>query len=52
MFWSFRLMVGLGFFFIALFGIGFYLAARRRIAAEPSVPEDRPLDAAAAVAGG
>ena len=32
MFWSFRVMVGLGFFFIALFGVGFYLAARRRIA--------------------
>jgi cytochrome d ubiquinol oxidase subunit I len=32
MFWSFRLMVGLGFFFIGLFAIGFYLAARRRIA--------------------
>jgi cytochrome d ubiquinol oxidase subunit I len=32
MFWTFRVMVGLGFFFIALFGIGFVLAARRRIA--------------------
>jgi cytochrome d ubiquinol oxidase subunit I len=32
MFWSFRLMVGLGFFFIALFGVGFYVAARRRVA--------------------
>jgi len=32
MFWSFRLMVGLGFFFIALFSVGFLLAARRRIA--------------------
>ncbi len=32
MFWSFRLMVALGFFFIALFTIGFYLAARRRVA--------------------
>ncbi|MGA2398224.1 MAG: cytochrome ubiquinol oxidase subunit I [Steroidobacteraceae bacterium] len=31
-FWSFRVMVGLGFFFIALFSIGFYLAAHRRIA--------------------
>jgi cytochrome bd ubiquinol oxidase subunit I len=31
MFWSFRVMVGLGFFFIALFAVGFYLAARRRI---------------------
>ncbi|MEO8307063.1 MAG: cytochrome ubiquinol oxidase subunit I [Pseudomonadota bacterium] len=32
LFWSFRLMVGLGFFFIALFATGFYLAflARRR----------------------
>ena len=34
-FWSFRLMVGLGFSFIALFGIGFYLVARRRIAQSP-----------------
>lgn len=32
LFWSFRVMVGLGFFFIGLFGVGFTLAARRRIA--------------------
>lgn len=31
MFWSFRVMVALGFFFIALFGMGFYLATRRRL---------------------
>ncbi len=31
-FWTFRVMVALGFFFIALFAVGFYLAARRRIA--------------------
>src|SRR5208337_1871213 len=31
MFWTFRLMVALGFFFIALFGIGFVLVTRRRI---------------------
>ena len=32
LFWSFRIMVGLGFFFIALFAVGFYFAfaARRR----------------------
>ncbi len=30
-FWSFRIMVGLGFFFIALFAAGFYLVTRRRI---------------------
>jgi cytochrome d ubiquinol oxidase subunit I len=35
LFWSFRVMVGLGFFFIALFIIGFYLSARRRIAESP-----------------
>ena len=35
MFWSFRLMVGLGFSFIALFSVGFYLVARRRIAQSP-----------------
>jgi cytochrome d ubiquinol oxidase subunit I len=31
-FWSFRIMVALGFFFIALFVVGFYLATKRRIA--------------------
>jgi len=31
-FWSFRVMVGLGFLFIGLFAVGFYLAAKRRIA--------------------
>jgi len=30
LFWSFRVMVGLGFFFIALFAWGFWLAAHRR----------------------
>jgi len=31
LFWSFRFMVGLGFFFIALFALAFWLAARRRL---------------------
>jgi cytochrome d ubiquinol oxidase subunit I len=31
LFWSFRIMVGLGFFFIALFTYGFYQATRRQI---------------------
>ncbi len=31
LFWSFRVMVGLGFFFIALFAVAFWLAARRRL---------------------
>ncbi len=31
LFWSFRLMAALGFFFIALFGTAFYLSARRRL---------------------
>ncbi|MBS0473225.1 MAG: cytochrome ubiquinol oxidase subunit I [Proteobacteria bacterium] len=31
LFWSFRLMVGLGFFFIALFGTAFWFSARRRL---------------------
>jgi cytochrome d ubiquinol oxidase subunit I len=31
LFWSFRIMVGLGFYFIALFGYGFYLASRRKL---------------------
>ena len=30
LFWSFRIMVALGFFFIAFFAWGFWLAARRR----------------------
>ena len=33
MFWCFRIMVGLGFFFIGLFGFGFLRAARRKIGA-------------------
>jgi cytochrome d ubiquinol oxidase subunit I len=31
LFWSFRVMVGLGFFFIALFAVAFVLASRRRL---------------------
>ncbi len=31
LFWSFRIMVGLGFFFIALMATFFYLSARRRL---------------------
>jgi cytochrome d ubiquinol oxidase subunit I len=31
LFWSFRLMVGLGFYFIALFAVMFYVAARRQL---------------------
>nr|WP_307437370.1 cytochrome ubiquinol oxidase subunit I [Labrys monachus] len=31
LFWSFRLMVGLGFFFILLFAVAFYLASKRRL---------------------
>ncbi len=31
LFWSFRIMVGLGIFFIALFGWAFYLASRRKL---------------------
>ncbi|MCC3245683.1 cytochrome ubiquinol oxidase subunit I [Methylocystis sp. WRRC1] len=30
LFWSFRIMVALGFYFIALFGTAFYLSSRRR----------------------
>ncbi|WP_442755435.1 cytochrome ubiquinol oxidase subunit I [Methylocystis sp. JAN1] len=30
LFWSFRVMVALGFYFIALFGVAFYLSSRRR----------------------
>lgn len=33
LFWSFRVMVACGFFFIALFATAFYLSSRRRIAA-------------------
>jgi cytochrome d ubiquinol oxidase subunit I len=35
LFWSFRIMVGLGLFFIALFAYGFYQATRRRYEASP-----------------
>jgi cytochrome d ubiquinol oxidase subunit I len=31
LFWSFRIMVGLGFFFIAYFALAFYLSIRRRL---------------------
>jgi cytochrome d ubiquinol oxidase subunit I len=31
LFWSFRFMVGIGFFLIALFSTAFYLSARRRL---------------------
>ena len=31
LFWTFRVMVGLGFYFIALFGVAFYLTFRRRV---------------------
>jgi cytochrome d ubiquinol oxidase subunit I len=31
LFWSFRIMAGLGFYFIALFAVMFYLSARRRL---------------------
>jgi cytochrome d ubiquinol oxidase subunit I len=30
LFWSFRIMVALGMYFIALFGVAFYLSSRRR----------------------
>jgi cytochrome bd ubiquinol oxidase subunit I len=35
MFWTFRAMVALGLFFIALFTVGFALAARRRLVDSP-----------------
>jgi cytochrome d ubiquinol oxidase subunit I len=35
LFWSFRVMVGLGLFFIALFAYGFYQATRRRYESSP-----------------
>jgi cytochrome d ubiquinol oxidase subunit I len=31
LFWSFRIMVGCGFYFIALFGYSFWLASRRKL---------------------
>ena len=31
LFWTFRIMVGLGFFFIALFALAFWFAARRQL---------------------
>ncbi|HSN72762.1 MAG TPA: cytochrome ubiquinol oxidase subunit I [Steroidobacteraceae bacterium] len=35
LFWSFRIMVALGFFFIALFAVGFLLSARRAVERHP-----------------
>ena len=35
LFWSFRLMVAMGFFFIVLFGWGFWLAAKRSCDSHP-----------------
>lgn len=35
LFWSFRIMVGLGFFFIVLMALFFYLSARRRLDRHP-----------------
>jgi cytochrome d ubiquinol oxidase subunit I len=35
LFWSFRFMVGLGLFFIALFATAFYLATRHRLESHP-----------------
>ncbi len=32
LFWSFRFMVGIGFFFIAFFALSFWLSAKRRLA--------------------
>jgi cytochrome d ubiquinol oxidase subunit I len=37
LFWSFRVMVGLGFFFIALTSVFFYLSARRRLDRYPGL---------------
>ena len=34
LFWSFRIMVGLGMYFIALFGYSFWLASKRRLDAK------------------
>jgi cytochrome d ubiquinol oxidase subunit I len=31
LFWSFRVMVGLGFYFIALFAVAFLLASKRQL---------------------
>ena len=36
LFWGFRIMVGLGFFFIGFFAYGFYLSMRRRFDRAPS----------------
>ena len=35
LFWSFRFMVGLGFFFIGLFGVAFWLSAKRKLDTYP-----------------
>ncbi len=35
LFWSFRIMVGIGLFLIAFFAVAFYLSAKRRLDAHP-----------------
>jgi len=35
LFWAFRFMVGLGFFFIGLFAVGFWLSAKRKLDTYP-----------------
>ncbi len=35
LFWSFRFMVGLGFYFIALFAVAFWLSAKRKLDKSP-----------------
>ena len=49
LFWSFRLMVGLGFYFIAFFAFAFYLSARRRFERVSLVPVGGVVQPAAAV---
>ncbi len=36
LFWSFRIMVGLGLFFIVLFAVAFYLASSRQLTSSPT----------------
>ena len=49
LFWSFRVMVGLGFYFIALFATMFWLASSRQLGTLPRAAVGLPVVAAAAL---
>ena len=52
LFWSFRVMVGLGFYFIALFAVMFWQASSRQLERRPLVAAPVPVVVAAALGRG